>query len=163
MSFLIKVDYVVLSRVETWSIFFHAKASLLRSYALSLLSRSVGRWVALWLEWLWNRRVEYWAIYSSVCSFARTAHSFACSALLALLARSAAFLRSHAHSLAPELMDNSFCLLIERVDFIQIQPAVDPQLTGHLVFFSIPPCLSSCWSIHPKRDELMDELMDWDF
>ena len=35
-------------------------------------------------------RLEYWATRSSVRSFARTAHSFACSALLASLARSAA-------------------------------------------------------------------------
>ena len=41
-------------------------------------------------------RLKYWVTGSSVCSFARTAHSFACSALLALLARSAYF----AHSLA---------------------------------------------------------------
>ena len=42
---------------------------------------------------------EYWAIRSSVYSFARTAHSFACSALLASLARSAALIRSLARSL----------------------------------------------------------------
>ena len=53
---------------------------------------------AQWVDWLWNRRVEYWAIRSSVPSFARTAHSFACSALIASSARSAQ------HSLTPELM-----------------------------------------------------------
>ena len=37
-----------------------------------------------WVGWLWNRRIEYKAIRSSVRSFARTAHSFACPALLAL-------------------------------------------------------------------------------
>ena len=35
--------------------------------------------------------LQYFATRSSVCSFARTAHSFACSTLLALLAHSAAF------------------------------------------------------------------------
>ena len=34
--------------------------------------------------------VKYWAIRSSVRSFTRTTHSFACSALLASLAHSAA-------------------------------------------------------------------------
>ena len=51
-----------------------------------------------------SRTKRYWAIRSSARSFARTAHSFACSALLASLARSAALIRSLAHSLAPELM-----------------------------------------------------------
>ena len=37
-----------------------------------------------------NNRLKYWATRSFVCLFARTAHSFACSALRALLARSAA-------------------------------------------------------------------------
>ena len=55
---------------------------------------------AHWVERLWNRRVEYWAIRSSVCSITRTAHSFACSALLASLARSAALIRSLARSLS---------------------------------------------------------------
>ena len=31
---------------------------------------------AQWVKWLWNRRIEYWAIRS----FARTAHSFSCYA-----------------------------------------------------------------------------------
>ena len=44
-------------------------------------------------------RRKYWATRSSVRSFARTAHSFACSALLALLARSAALTRLFALSL----------------------------------------------------------------
>ena len=47
-----------------------------------------------WVEWLWNRRVEYWAISSSVRSFARTAHSFARSALLAFYS----FARSLTHA-----------------------------------------------------------------
>ena len=44
-------------------------------------------------------RWVYWATRSSVRSFACTAYSFACSALLALLTRSAALTRSLAHSL----------------------------------------------------------------
>ena len=47
-----------------------------------------------WVERLGNRRVEYWIICSSARSFARTAHSFPRSALLASLARSAALIRS---------------------------------------------------------------------
>ena len=42
----------------------------------------------------------FWAICCSVCSFAGTAHSFACSELLALLARFTALIRSLARSLA---------------------------------------------------------------
>ena len=52
-----------------------------------------------WNEWLWNRRVEYWAIRSSVHSFTRIAHSFACSAPFASLARSAVLIHSVACSL----------------------------------------------------------------
>ena len=44
-------------------------------------------------------RLKYWATRSSVRSFARTAHSFACSGLLALLAPSAALTCSLARSL----------------------------------------------------------------
>jgi len=44
-------------------------------------------------------RLWYWATRSSVRSFARTAHSFACSGLLASLAPSAALTRSLARSL----------------------------------------------------------------
>ena len=40
---------------------------------------------------------KYWATCSSVCSFARTTHSFACFKLLASLAPSAALTRSLAH------------------------------------------------------------------
>ena len=44
-------------------------------------------------------RLKYWATRSSVHSFSRTAHSFACSGLLALLTPSAALTRSLARSL----------------------------------------------------------------
>ena len=53
---------------------------------------------ARWVEWLWNRRIEYWAFHSSARFFTRTAHSFAFSALLASLARSAALIRSFTRS-----------------------------------------------------------------
>ena len=46
-----------------------------------------------------EHRCEYWATRSSVRSFARTAHSFACSGLLASLAPSAALTCSLASSL----------------------------------------------------------------
>merc|ERR1719259_67793 len=49
-------------------------------------------------------RGKYWATRSSVRSFARTAHSFACSGLLASLAPSAALTRSLT-SLTPSLVD----------------------------------------------------------
>ena len=50
-------------------------------------------------------RLQYWATRSSVGSFARTAHSFACSGLLASLAPSAA-LAHFAHSLARGAVNN---------------------------------------------------------
>ena len=46
-----------------------------------------------------EHRCKYWATCSSVRSFACTAHSFACSGLLASLAPSAALTRSLARSL----------------------------------------------------------------
>ena len=49
-------------------------------------------------------RRKYWATRSSVCSFAQTAHSFACPTLLASLERSAALIRSLACLLTPELV-----------------------------------------------------------
>ena len=52
-----------------------------------------------------ENRLEYWATRSSVRSFARTANLFACSALLASLARSAALtLARSLTSLTPELL-----------------------------------------------------------
>ena len=73
------------------------------------------RIIAQWIEWLWNRRVKHRVIRS----FARTAHSCACSALLASLARSAAL----THSL-PSIRERDYFIWIERVDFIQFQPTV---------------------------------------
>ena len=67
---------------------------------------------------------KYWATRSSVCSFARATHSFACSALLTSLARSAAlifFTLSLAHSQAHGKV---VFLRNERADFIQFRPIV---------------------------------------
>ena len=50
---------------------------------------------------------------------ARTAHSFACSALVVLLARSAALIRSLARS-----WKKGFCLLNERIAFMSFEPTV---------------------------------------
>ena len=81
----------------------------------------MGRWLAssegMTFAFYWNRenqlklggkctmvensqeyRLKYWATRSSICSFARTAHLFARSRLLALLAPSAALTHSLAHS-----------------------------------------------------------------
>ena len=95
---------------------------------------------ARWAEWLRNRSIEYWVTCSSIRSFphiahycacapccahsfarlsislfARTTHSFACSALLDFLACSS----------TPELMGMRVsCQWNERVDFIQFQPIV---------------------------------------
>ena len=55
--------------------------------------------MARWAEWFRNRLIEYWATRLSVRLFARTAHSFACSGLLALLAPSAALTRLLSRSL----------------------------------------------------------------
>ena len=57
---------------------------------------------------IWNRCIEYWANHFSICWFARTAVSFACSARLALLACSTAFIFLLAHSLNPELMEKRY-------------------------------------------------------
>ena len=76
--------------------------SVLRSQCIMRTAQSEAS--AKWLEWLWNWRVEYWAIRSS----ARTAHSFACSALLASLMRFAALISILARSLARKLMGKRF-------------------------------------------------------
>ena len=55
--------------------------------------------------------------------------------------RSRAPLRLFVHSLTRSFRsswERSFCLSIECIDFIQIQPTVDPRLTGRLVFFPPP-------------------------
>ena len=56
---------------------------------------------------VWNKqekRHKYWATRSSIPSFARTAHSFACSGLLASLAPSAALTRSFPRSWESEFL-----------------------------------------------------------
>ena len=54
-------------------------------------------------------RLKYWATRSSVRSFARTAHSFACSGLLALLASSAVFLARSLRS-RPRSWDSEYLM-----------------------------------------------------
>ena len=69
-------------------------------------------------------RLKYWATRSSVRSFTRTAHSFACSRLLASLASSAALTRLLARSLrslpcswVSELLDGYFvCVFFPFLD-----------------------------------------------
>ena len=71
-------------------------------------------------------RLEYWATRSFVCSFARTAHSFACSGLLASLVPSVVLTRSLARS---------FCSLSRSWD--------SEWLDGYLfcvLFYSGPQC-----------------------
>ena len=53
-------------------------------------------------------RLKYWATRSSVCSFARTAHLFACTALLALLAGFAALTCSLTLGLDDERIRSKF-------------------------------------------------------
>ena len=60
---------------------------------------------------------------SSACLNARTAHSFACFALLASLTCSAAPIRLLNHLLLSS-WGSSFCLCDDRVDFIQVNPTV---------------------------------------
>ena len=78
------------------------------------------------VESIWPRRIDYWAIRSSICSFTCTTHSFACSALLALLARSAALIRSLACSLTHSgaYGKGGFCLWNKRVNLISFKPTV---------------------------------------
>ena len=68
------------------------------------------------IEWLWDRRVEYWAIRSSARSSARTAHSFA-------LRCGHSFARSLSHS-RPSSWKRGLYLWNECVDFISFQPTV---------------------------------------
>ena len=59
-----------------------------------------------------EKRRKYWATRASVCSFARTAHSFACSGLHASLAPSAALTHLLARSLRslPHLSESEFIM-----------------------------------------------------
>ena len=91
--------------------------SFARSLAHSLAPELVGQWnvfvqFSMCPESQWNDAL-YWAIHSFARSFTRTAHSFTFSAMLALLARSAALIRSSArspfHSL-PSSWERGFCL-----------------------------------------------------
>ena len=57
-------------------------------------------------------RSKYWATRSSVCLFAHTAHSFACSELLASLARFAALTRLLARSLTHARSRGKECFIV---------------------------------------------------
>ena len=72
--------------------------SLLRVNAWLSTGRGQFGWVTM-VDNSQEYRLYYWATHSSVCLFARTAHSFASSGLLALLAPSAALTRSLVPSL----------------------------------------------------------------
>ena len=76
------------------------------------------------IEWPWNQRMKYWAIRLSARLFTRITHSWAYSALLASLARSVALIRSHAHSLSPEVMGKRYLIWIDCVDLMQFQPTM---------------------------------------
>ena len=81
--------------------------------ALQFLELGESCWYTM-VENRKERRCKYWATRSSFRSFARTAHSFACSGLLALLARSAALTRSlahFAHSLARGTVNDCMAIL----------------------------------------------------
>ena len=67
-----------------------------KRFEIKSLHRKRFTALAQWFKTVWNRK--YWDTRSSARLFACTAHSFACSALLALLTRSAAFIRSFARS-----------------------------------------------------------------
>ena len=68
---------------------------------------------ARWVDWIWYRSVEHWAIRSSVCSFRRTAHSFATlrTASFSRALRCADSLAPTAHSLALNLMGKKYFFL----------------------------------------------------
>ena len=98
-------------------------------------------WITV--EWLWNWRIEYWAIHSSARSFTSTAHSLAFSAQLTSLARSAALIHLFAHSpirSLPSSWERGFYLWLECVDFMQFQTTV-----GHVfVCASVSVCQYAC-------------------
>ena len=64
------------------------------------------------VKWPWNWSLEFLTIHSFARSFARTAHSFACSARLASLVRSAALIHLLAHLLRSS-WESGFCQWIE--------------------------------------------------
>ena len=72
-----------------------------KRFEIKSLHRKRFTAAAQWFKTVWNRK--YWDTRSSARLFACTAHSFACSALLALLTRPAAPTRSLARSLTRSL------------------------------------------------------------
>ena len=70
--------------------------------------------ITLWVQMIRNRRIElleHWVMGSSICSFARTAHSFACFALLASLAHSFVYSLDHSLTYLIASILNNFCPL----------------------------------------------------
>ena len=77
-------------------------------------------------------RLKHWTTRLSVCSFARTAHSFACSGLLASLAPSAALTRSLARSLCSLPRSWESEVLMSQNDLILSHSGLVPrQITCH--------------------------------
>ena len=74
-------------------------------------------------------RLKSWATRSSVCSFACTAHSFACSGLLASLAPYAVLARSLARSLL-RLWESFFCMKRARRSHTNTTHCAAPRPTG---------------------------------
>ena len=82
----------------------------------------------------WRRK--YWATRLSVRSFARTAHSFACSGLLASLAPSAGLTSALAYSLwsLPRSWESEF--LMSQNDLVLSHSGMVPQREGDLTSWS---------------------------
>ena len=83
---------------------------------------------------VWNKqesRRKYWATRSSIRSFARTAHSFACSGLLASLAPSAALTHSLTRSLRslPRSWESEF--LMSQNDLVLSHSALSKSTACH--------------------------------
>ena len=81
---------------------------LLKAHTQFHVSHWMSMHSARWVKWLWNWRVENWAICSSAHSFGR---ALRCA-------------RSFARSL-PSSWERGFYLRNERVDFISFEPTVD--------------------------------------
>ena len=91
-------------------------------------------------------RCKYWATRSFVRSFARTAHSFACSGLLASLAPSAALTRSLAcslHSLARSIAIYSILCIFSILDHDGLSITIELRDGDSLIFIGLREL--TCW------------------
>ena len=107
---------------------------------------------------VWNRqewRRKYWATRSSVYSFARTAHSFACSGLLVLLAPSAALTCSLACSLRslPRLWESEF--FMSQNDLVLSHSAVPPLLLENYGFRSFDAVKQKSSSVNSDEPQFI--------